>query len=76
MTREEREAKTKKIIRSFVLLGICEPETEEERQEVEARRQKIGAERFDSSAKEAAATVARIFQELDNNDKALDKNSI
>ena len=47
----------------MVRLGVCEPETEEERREVEARRERLGAERFDLYAREAYIGIMAIISE-------------
>lgn len=62
MTRKE---KTEEIITIFVKLGICEPRTKEERQAVEERRQKIGAEKFDSRARAAYIDIMAFIAALE-----------
>ena len=65
LSPQEREAMIKEIIHTFMLLGLCEPSTEEEKCEVEARREKIGAERFDQFAVTAAEGVTQFIEETE-----------
>ena len=62
MTKAERIAE---IIDIFIKLGICEPWTEEQRRELIAERERIGAERFDQRAATAAEGVAQFIEEME-----------
>lgn len=63
--KKSREEKIKEIVSIFVELGIFEPRTEEERQAVEERRQKLGAEKFDRIARAAYIDLMTFIEALE-----------